>query len=92
MAKVKIINEDKTLEIPVGANILEYAKEKTAFPYGCENAECCQCLCTVIKGIENLESKDHKEWALLSKKGTYPNQRLGCQLRVKKEGDIEIEY
>lgn len=93
MAKIKIINDNLEVEVQKGAKIIDEVKDKTNFPYGCENAECGTCICSVVKGAENLEAANHKEWALLQKLNAHRGRRLGCQLRVKKEeGEIEIEY
>ncbi|MBI5228445.1 (2Fe-2S)-binding protein [Candidatus Micrarchaeota archaeon] len=92
MTKVKIVNEGVVIEIPEGARFADYAKENSNMLFGCENAECATCLCTVIKGKELLNEPAHKEWLLLKQKSAYPNQRLGCQIYVKKEGVVEIEY
>lgn len=91
MPKLKIINDNVTIELPEGAKLSDYLKENTAFLFGCENAECATCMCTVVSGMENLNVKNHKEWVLLQKKYATPGQRLGCQLYIKK-GDVTIEY
>jgi len=91
MAKIKIRNDDLTLEIPDGSRLLGYAMEQTRMPFGCTDGECGTCLCTVLKGIENLMPPAHKEWTFLKQKGAYPNQRLACQIWVKK-GEVELEY
>ncbi len=92
MTKVKIVNEGVVLEIPEGGKLIDYAKEGSNMLFGCENAECATCLCTVNKGKENLNDPAHKEWALLKLRNAIPNQRLGCQIYVKKDGIVEIEY
>lgn len=91
MAKITIANENVTFELPDGARILEYVKANSNMQFGCENAECGTCFCTVLKGIENLKDKNHVEWVFLQKRSAYPNQRLGCQLWIKK-GEVVIEY
>jgi 2Fe-2S ferredoxin len=93
LAKVKIINDNLEVEVSLGEKILDKVKDKSGFPYGCENAECGMCLCSVVKGAENLEAANHKEWTYLQKKNAPRGQRLGCQLRIKREeGEVEIEY
>lgn len=91
MAKIKILNEKIEFEVPEGGRLSEYAKEKSSMPFGCENGECGTCLCTVVKGLENINARNHDEWLYLQKRNATPNQRLGCQIYVKK-GEIEIEY
>ena len=92
MTTVKIINEGIVLDIPEGGRLLDYAKENNSMLFGCENAECMTCFCMVMKGKENLNEPAHKEWALLKQRNATPNQRLGCQIYVKKEGEVEIQY
>ena len=86
-----IINEGVSFEVPDNSRLMEHAKEHSSMPFGCESGRCGTCICTVTKGIENLSPKAHEEWALLQKRGAYPNQRLACQIWVKK-GEVEIEY
>jgi hypothetical protein len=46
---------------------------------------------TIVQYIENINAKNHNEWLFLQKRNATPNQRLGCQIYVKK-GEVEIEY
>ena len=91
MAKVRIINEGASFEVPDGARLLDYAKASSSMPFGCENGTCGICICTVVKGMENLNPKAHDEWLLLQKKGAVPSQRLACRIWVR-GGEVEIEY
>ena len=94
LAKVKIKNDDTIVDVPQGGAIVTYAREATSLPFGCGKGECGTCSCTVMKGNENLNEKNYKEWDLLKKLGqaSHQNRRLACQLRIKKEGDVELEY
>ncbi len=91
MAKITIKNDGVTFDVPDGARLLEYAKANSAMLFGCENGECATCICTVLKGKENLNERNHAEDLLLKKRGAYAEQRLGCQIWVKK-GSATIEY
>lgn len=91
MAKVTIVNDAISFEVPDGARLLDYAKDKSSMPFGCENGRCGTCVCTIVKGIENLNPKQHDEWLLLQKRGATPSQRLACQIWVMK-GEVAIEY
>ncbi len=91
MAKVTIMNEGVSFEVPDGARLLDYIKENSSLPFGCEGGTCGTCICTVLKGLENLNPRNHEEWLHLQKRGATPSQRLACQIWVKK-GEIEIEY
>ncbi|VVC02899.1 Na(+)-translocating NADH-quinone reductase subunit F [Candidatus Bilamarchaeum dharawalense] len=90
MAKVKIINDGGTLEIPDGSRLLDYTKE-TGMLYGCESGQCGTCICKVIKGKENLNSRSASEELILAKRSAQTNERLACQIWIKK-GEVEIEY
>ncbi|MFH1521006.1 MAG: 2Fe-2S iron-sulfur cluster-binding protein [Candidatus Micrarchaeota archaeon] len=91
MAKVKIINDNITIEIPNGSRLLEYAKENTNMLFGCESGTCGTCICKIIKGEENINGKSASEELFLAKKSAQKNERLACQIWIKK-GDVEIEY
>ena len=91
MAKVTIANEKVSFELPDGARLLDYAKEFSGMPFGCENGECGTCICLITKGSQNVERKNQREEMTLAKIGTYPSQRLACQLKIKR-GEVEIEY
>ena len=93
MAKVKVRNDNVTLEIPDGAAILPFLWENTGFPQGCEDGTTAICACVILRGEENVNPKNHNEIVTLQKAGL-PNSsrnRLACQLYVKR-GEIEIEY
>jgi len=87
MAKVTIINDGVTLDIPDGARLLEYAKAGSGMLFGCESGKCGTCICRVIKGKENLVPRTQLEEQLCR----HRDERLACQIWVKK-GEIEIEY
>jgi ferredoxin len=90
MAKVKIINDNITIEIPDGARLMEYVKD-TGMLFGCESGHCGTCICKIISGNENLNGKSPSEELLLAKKSAQTNERLACQIWIKK-GEVEIEY
>ena len=54
MAKVTILNEGVSFEVPEGARLLDYIKENSSMPFGCESGTCGICICTVVKGMEDL--------------------------------------
>lgn len=90
MAKVKIRNENLTIEVPDGAWLFGYLKESN-LPFGCEKGDCGMCICSIVRGLENLERKTQKEEVTLNRLRAYPSQRLACQLKIRK-GEVEIEY
>jgi 2Fe-2S ferredoxin len=84
-------NENVELDVSDGARLLGYAKAQTNMLFGCENGQCGICTCTILRGIENINPRNAAEDNLLKAKSAYPNQRLACQIYVKK-GEVEIEY
>ncbi|MFH1785631.1 MAG: 2Fe-2S iron-sulfur cluster-binding protein [Candidatus Micrarchaeota archaeon] len=90
MAKVKIINDNITLDIPDGSRLLDHVRD-TGMLFGCESGTCGTCICKIIKGMENLNGKSPTEELLLAKKSCQTNERLACQIWIKK-GEVEIEY
>ncbi|NYZ77516.1 (2Fe-2S)-binding protein [Candidatus Micrarchaeota archaeon] len=91
MGKVTVVNENVTFEVEDGERLLPFFKEHTAMLFGCEKGRCGICICTVLKGMENLNEKSQQEIAFLHSKNAYPGQRLACLLRIK-HGEVEIEY
>lgn len=71
--------------------LLPYAKEHSSMMFGCEKGDCGTCVCSIVKGSENVNIKTMKEEQTLGRIGAYPSQRLACQLKIKK-GEVEIEY
>lgn len=91
MAKVRIRNENVTIEVPDGSWLVSYLKDSSNLPFGCEKGDCGVCVCSVSKGSDNVEPRTQKEEVTLHRMGAYRSQRLACQLKIKK-GEIEIEY
>lgn len=91
MARVRIKNDGVVFDMPDGARLMPYAKEHSSIMFGCGKGTCGMCICTVVKGMENLEKKTHEEHMLLASQGARPSQRLACQMVVK-HGEVEIEY
>jgi ferredoxin len=91
MATVKVVNDNAVFEVTDGEYLLSYFKEHTSMLFGCEKGECGTCVCTILRGMENLNEKSQQEIQVLHSKGAYPAQRLACLLRIK-HGEVEIEY
>ncbi|MFH1394003.1 MAG: 2Fe-2S iron-sulfur cluster-binding protein [Candidatus Micrarchaeota archaeon] len=91
MAKVTILNDNVSFEVPDGARLMPYAKENSGLMFGCGKGECGICICTVVKGAENLNKRTDKEYQHLQSRGATPAQRLACQVVVNK-GEVTIEY
>lgn len=89
MAKVEVVNEGITIEVPKGTKLRE-ALRKTKILFGCENALCGVCCINVIKGTKNLAKMEELEEKELKVLDAEPGQRLACQAVVI--GDCTIEY
>lgn len=91
MAKVTIVNDNATFEVPDGSRLLDYAKANSNMLFGCEQGQCGTCICNVAKGADNLNLKTQVEEQTLTRMNAYPSQRLACQIIVKK-GEVVVEY
>lgn len=91
MAKVTIVNDNISFEMQDGERLLRFAKEHSNMLFGCEKGQCGICICTVISGIENLNPKSHEENEVLLSKKASGNQRLACQIVVRR-GEVVLEY
>jgi ferredoxin, 2Fe-2S len=81
-------------EVPVGKSILE-AAQKCGAPEGfaCGGVcACSTCHVYVTRGSELLSEQEDDEADILDKAfDVRANSRLGCQSKIQKEGDIEVE-
>lgn len=88
MPRVIIRNDGTSLDVPEGARLIKYA---SSLMVGCRDGECGMCVCSVVRGSENINPRTAKEEQTLARMRAYPSQRLACQIYVKK-GEVEIEY
>jgi ferredoxin len=91
MAKVKIIDENKTVEVPDGS-LLVTLEDKSNILFSCKEGVCTTCLVHVVSGMENLEPPNEIEEMTLS---TLPlehrgKSRLLCVTKIK-TGEIQIK-
>ncbi len=93
MAKIKFIGYGEA-EVPVGASILE-AAQKVGAPegYACGGVcACSTCHVYVHKGSELLSEMEDEENDILDKAfDVRASSRLGCQSKIEKDGDLEVE-
>lgn len=90
MAKVHIKNENKTIEVPDGSNLVEL-EGKANIIFACKIGTCGACIATIIKGMENLSPQTETEKIYLDNFASEGNKRLLCQTIIK-SGEITIEY
>ncbi len=89
MAKVHIKNENKTVEIPDGSNLVDL-EGKSSVIFACKVGTCGACIATIVSGAENLNPPGDVEKMYLDAFGG-GNKRLLCQTVIKK-GEVTIEY
>ena len=96
MAKVRFLahGRDWEVEVPIGTSILAASKEIHA-PEGdaCGGVcACSTCHVYVTKGKELLSEQEEEEEDILDKAfDVKASSRLGCQSKVEKDGEIEVE-
>lgn len=82
------------ITVPVGTTVLEAAQRIEAPEgYACGGVcACSTCHVYVIKGRELLSEMEDDENDILDKAfDVRPGSRLGCQSRILKDGEIEVE-
>ena len=88
--KIKItINNDKVLEVDGGSTLLTTLSNSGIFlPSACGGGgTCVQCICQVHEGGGNILPTEEPHF---SRKEIADNFRLGCQVKVKEDMQIEI--
>jgi ferredoxin, 2Fe-2S len=82
------------VEVPVGTTLLE-AATKAHFPEGSACGGVCACSTChvhVLKGANLLTEQEDEEADILDKAfDVRATSRLGCQSRVARDGEIEVE-
>ena len=89
--KVKItINGDQTFEVDGGGTLLSTLSSQGIFlPSACGGGgTCIQCTCQVHSGGGSILPTEEPHF---SRKQIADNFRLGCQVKVKEDMDIEVE-
>ena len=89
--KVKItINGDKTIEVDGGSTLLTTLGNEGIFlPSACGGGgTCVQCTCQVLRGGGSILPTEEPHF---SRKQIADNFRLGCQVKVKEDMEIEVE-
>lgn len=93
MAKVRFIDQDIEIEVPLGTTILAAAKRAGA-PEGdaCGGVcACSTCHVYVERGAELLTDQEEEEEDILDKAfDVRMESRLGCQAEIRREGTVEV--
>ena len=84
------INGEKTVKVPAGGKLLQtLAAEKLFVPSACGGGgTCVQCTCQVHSGGGSILPTEEPHF---SRKQIADNFRLGCQVKVKEDMEIEVE-
>jgi 2Fe-2S ferredoxin len=94
IVKLKALGREWVQEVPLGASLLEAAQECDA-PEGSACGGVCGCSTChvyVLRGAELLSPAEEKEEDIMDKAfDVRMSSRLGCQARVVKEGEVEVE-
>lgn len=88
--KVKVIlNGEKTLEVDAGDTVLSTLSNNGVFlPSACGGGgTCIQCTCQVISGGGSILPTEEPHF---SRKEIADNWRLGCQVKIKEDMEIQI--
>lgn len=82
------------VDVPVGTSILKAAQKMEAPEgYACGGVcACSTCHVYVLKGAELLSDQEDEEADMLDKAfDVRASSRLGCQSKIEKDGEIEVE-
>jgi len=94
MPKVRFIDQNLEVEVPVGTSLLEAARQIDA-PEGSACGGVCACSTChvyVVKGRELLSEAEEEEEDILDKAfDVQITSRLGCQAKIQRDGEIEVE-
>ncbi len=93
MPKVKFIDQNIEIDVPIGSSILEASKKAKA-PEGdaCGGVcACSTCHVYVDEGAELLSEAEEDEEDILDKAfDVRMNSRLGCQAKIERDGVVAV--
>lgn len=94
MAKVRFLKQGIEVEVPVGTSILQ-AAQRSGAPEGSACGGVCGCSTChvyVTVGARLLSEVEDEENDILDKAfDVRSNSRLGCQAKIERDGEIEVE-
>ena len=90
-ALVHFTLEDMDVEVPVDSSFIDIVDACGAdVTFGCRTGTCGTCRVRVESGGANLSPPDAEERDFLASIEALPDERLGCQCRVR--GNVVISY
>jgi len=93
VARVRFLEQNLEVEVPVGTTILEAARRAGAPEGDTCGGECACSTCHVyVAAGQNLlsEAEEDEEDALDNAFDVRENSRLGCQARIERDGLVEV--
>lgn len=95
MEQLTLISRFGTHQLPIETDttIVHLAKKhQVRWGYACERGNCAQCRTKVIEGAEYLNEITEAEKIRLRKAERAEGFRLGCQIKIVKQGRIELAH
>lgn len=95
MEKLTLRSKSGTYHPPIETDttIVELAKKhKVPWGYACQRGICAQCRTHVLTGSHYLNDLTEAEKLRLRKAERAEGFRLGCQIRIKTPGEIELAH
>ncbi len=90
MATLNLLDEDITLEIEDGADLLDVVETHDLdMLFGCTAGHCAVCMMVVLQGQENLSPINDTERYTLTQAELDANMRLACHVRVL-HGSVQL--
>ena len=93
MAKVRFLDQNVEVDVPVGTSILQ-ASKRCGAPEGdaCGGVcACSTCHVYVEEGVDLLSEASEDEEDILDKAfDVRMNSRLGCQAKIQEEGEVGV--
>ncbi|MFY0543046.1 2Fe-2S iron-sulfur cluster-binding protein [Brevibacillus sp. H7] len=95
MEQLTLISRFGTHHLPLETDttIVNLAKKhQVRWGYACERGNCAQCRTKVLEGAECLNETTEAEKRRLRKTERAEGYRLGCQIKIVKQGRVELAH
>jgi len=90
MPLITFSDTNATLEVPVGASLLDTCESNdTPVPFGCTAGVCGTCLIQIEVGADQVSAMDEDEKREVDSATSVDGARLACQVTVN--GDITLK-
>ncbi|WNC17244.1 2Fe-2S iron-sulfur cluster-binding protein [Brevibacillus brevis] len=95
MSQLTLVTRDGRHVLPVELNQTVVAlakKNKVVWGHACQRGVCAQCRTLVVEGAEYLNEVTNEEKLRLRKAERAEGYRLGCQIQIVREGDVQLAH